>query len=136
MLLNSSILDSQSVVLHKNGTEFHQEFNGSIHIYLVPLYGVVQYTNSELKYTNVVLTQFLILPAPDILLVYKHADIDTGAGGTLRYLEYELTRNEKEVLHIEDSNLANSVFLNIGYNQKEYFGSKMLTKSDIVLPAK
>ena len=32
MLLKSSILDSQSFVLHKNGIEFHQEFNGSIYL--------------------------------------------------------------------------------------------------------
>ena len=34
MLLKSSIFDSQSFILHKNGIEFHQEWNGSIHTYI------------------------------------------------------------------------------------------------------
>ena len=42
--LKLSILDSQSFVLHKNGIEFHQECNGSIHIKLVTSYDVVWYS--------------------------------------------------------------------------------------------
>ena len=37
---------------------------------LVTSCGVVQYINAKLKYANVVGTQFLILPAPDILLMH------------------------------------------------------------------
>ena len=40
MLLKSSILDSQSFVLHENGIDFHQECNGSIHAELVTMYDV------------------------------------------------------------------------------------------------
>ena len=42
---------------------------------------MVQYIHAELKYANLVWTQFLILPAPDISLMYT--DMLTLAGGTL-----------------------------------------------------
>ena len=103
MLLKSLIFDSQSFVLHKNGIEFHQEFNGSIHIWLVTSYGVVRYINTELKYANVVWTQFLILPAPDILLMYTNM-LTLTQGPEVHYFE-ELFR--QTFVYFSFSNLNN-----------------------------
>ena len=63
-------------------------------------YGVIRYINAELKYTNVVWTQFLILPAPDILLIHTNM-LTLTQGPEADYFE-ELVRN------ISFSNLNNS----------------------------